>query len=350
VLRPCVLALALLHSTAAVAAERLSGTVTATLATGMDSNPRRTVGESSTVDGFFGATGSARGRLLVGESGALSGKLELGLRKYLQEEDEDLFVTQLESGFAWREGRLVVGAQGGGKVRFSRARSRDYGDLSGEGFVEWALRERLSLRVGGGGRWFRYQPDHGYDSLGPRVDATLRYSPVRQVSLLASVTGGWPSFEGEARDSAGVSTGQRREDRHFGAHFAVGYRGPVACQAAYTWLRNASTSFGESTDRHRVSAVLSTALPGGLFGMVQAAYQHIRYSDGIFLSQGLLLLDEEAQSSAAAKLSWPLSELVELEGRYALYWIHLPPEREVPDAQEITYLRHTASVGFALRW
>ena len=145
----------------------------------------------------------------------------------------------------------------------------------------------------------------------------------------------------------------RRRDAQFGGQASYAYRGPVAVQGGYAYLRINSTSYGEASERHRLWAAASAKLPLRLYASLQAAWQFIRYPDGIFLSQDLLLLDDESQSSLGAKLAFAATEQLDVELRYATYWVALPlatdaqdPSSKVPGT---TWWRHTAFLGVTFR-
>ncbi len=342
------LAAALLVPTAAHA--KLQGAFSVSLAPGLDTNPSRIVGEDAGADPLLAATGSARGRLRLGAAHLLSARYDLGLKKFLTEANEDVAVQQLGLDYLTRLGPLAVGLDGSGKWRLSRGGSRDYRDAAGDAFVDWSLSRELAARLCAGVRWFSYPPDSSYSSFGPRVSLALRYQPLRRLGLSLAVSGVLPSYEGTARRPDGELSADPRRDRQLAAQVQATLRGSVLAQATYLWSGNWSNSFGESTQRHRLAAALTARLPLSLFASAQAAWQAIHYPDGLFLSKELidmLLYDDEAQSSLALKLARPITEVFEIEAKYAVYWVALPAEGDDPS---LDYVRQLATLGLSARW
>jgi len=324
------------------------GSLTAVLGPGVDTNPHRTVGEADETDEYLSLTASGKGSVSDGKTHLLAGQFDTGLKKFARISDEDVFVQQAQAEYAASFGALQAGASGSGRLRVFRGHSRDYDDFAGEAFVDWGVSRAFSARLAAGLRRFLYEPDHGYDSAGPQAGLTLRYLPARGQSACLALTGAIPRFSGQRRTASLSTLDERRRDTLLGIQGVYSYRGPLAVQAGYSYAWDDSNSFGESSQRHRIWAAVTTRLPFGLFGMLQAAWEMVRYPDGILLSEDLLLLDDEAQSSVAAKLAWPLTSSVDVEARWALYWVRLPPPRD-GSAGFADYLRQTVGVGVALR-
>ncbi len=291
---------------------------------------------------------SGWGRLALGEQQALWGRLELGAKKFLAVVDEDALAERLELEYSARLGGLSLGAAAFAKLRESRGRARDDRDFDAGAYAEQALGRGLSLRLSAGVRRYLYVPDSGYDALGPRAEIAGRWSPSRGHLFVASASASLPEYGAQARLSQTAPSGERRRDRVLGGQVGYAYRGPVALQASYSIYEDQSNSFGESNLRQRFFAAASGRLPLTMVGSIQAAWEFIRYPDGIFLSQDLLLQDDESQSFVAAKLALPLSDHADLELRWALYWITLPAR----DAQSpsLSYWRQTGGIGVSARW
>ncbi len=343
---------ALLAGTAKAAPKwKLAGTVSA--GPGVDTNPRRTLGEEvglyDQADGFLYLTGSGRARIVFDEAHSVSGRLELGARKFLQELGEDVVAVDGGAGYGFQHERWMLGLDTGGKIRRSRIGDRDYTDLAADAFADYLWSDPLTLRLSAGVRGFLFPDNPLQDSLGPQLTLSGRYQLARRHNLAAAF-GGAPRFydSGRRRGDGTFDDVQRRLDRQLWAQLSYGYRGTVAVQAGLGWMQQASNSFGESTDRYRAFVALSRKLPLDLYAMVQGTLQLIRYPDGIFLARELLLQDDEAQSSLAAKLCWPMTEHFDLEAKYGLYWIRLPDEAE--NDPSLNYLRQTFNLGVTARW
>lgn len=330
---------------------RLAGTATA--GSGVDTNPRRTLGEMvgpfEQSDGFLSLIATGRARLAFDDSHALSANLELGGRKYLRVAGEDVIAADGTAGYTFQRGRWLLGANGGGKIRRSRIGDRDYTDLAADAWADWLSTDALSLRLTAGIRGFQFPDNPLQDSVGPQFALSGRYRLSRQHALAATVGGSPRFFDGTRRLHDGTfDPSMPRRDRQLWAQLSYGYRGGSAVQAGLGWVQQASNSFGESTDRYRLSVAISRKLPFDLYAMVQGTLQLIRYPDGIFLARELLLQDDEAQSSLAAKLAWPIDDHFDLEARYGLYYIRLPDEAIQDPA--LSYLRQTLQLGLAARW
>ncbi|MGI5862467.1 MAG: hypothetical protein ACOX6T_10485 [Myxococcales bacterium] len=329
---------------------KLRGAFSVSLGPGLDTNPGRIVGGDSRADPLLAATGSAHGRLRLGADHRLSARYDLGLKKFLSETDEDVAVQQLGLDYATRLGPLAVGFDGSGKLRLSRGGSRDYRDAAGDAFVEWSLSHALATRLSAGVRWFSYPPDSSYSSFGPRASLALRYQPWRKLGLSLAVSGTLPDYEGTARRPDGELSAEPRRDRQLAAQLQASFRGPVLAQASYLWSGTWSNSFGESTRRHRIAAALTARLPLSFFASAQVAWQAIHYPEGLFLSKellDLLLYDDESQSSLSLKLARPITKVLEIEAKYAVYWVALPAKGEDP---ALDYVRQLATLGLAARW
>jgi hypothetical protein len=343
-----IAALAALALSPAPARAGFQGSLIAAAGPGYDSNPRRTVGEESAGDAMLTLTASGKGRLTLSEAQSLTGRFEIGAKKFVAVVDEDVLVQAVDLAYGAQMGDWLLGAEGLAKLRLSRGGARDYTDLDAGLFVDCALSRLVSLRLDAGARRFLYPPDSGYDALGPRGVLSARWSPGRRHALSAALSLGLPAYAALARRSQAEVSGVRRKDRVIGAQATYAFRGPLALQASYAFFEVDSNSFGERSARHRISAAATGRLPLGLVGAVQVAWQFIRYPDGIFLSEALLLQDDESQSSVAAKLALPVSSAVDLELRWALNWIALPAREAGSPA--LSYLRQTGGLGAAVRF
>lgn len=319
----------------------------------MDTNPRRTLGEEVGLydqsDGFLFLTGSGRARIALDEAHALSGRLELGAKKFLRETSEDVVAVDGGAGYAYQHERWLLGLDAGGKLRRSRIGDRDYTDLSADAYADYLLTDALTLRLTGGVRGFLFPDYPVHDSIGPQLTLSGRYQLARRHNVAAAFGGAPRFFDSMQRRQDGTFSEEApRRDRQLWGQLSYGYRGSLAVQAGLGWMQQASNSFGESTDRYRAFVALSRKLPFDLYAMVQGTLQLIRYPDGIFLARELLLQDDEAQSSLSAKLSWPVHTHVDLEAKYGLYWIRLPDEAAMDPS--LNYLRQTFNLGVAARW
>ena len=345
------LAVALVAGGAARA--QVQGSLTASVGPGFDSNPSRTVGGGDSPDGFLGLTASAKARLGLGESSQVQGRYDLGLRKFFHDGGQDLAVQQLQLDASTQLGRALLGVDATGKWRASWSGERDYKDLGAELFLDWAFNRQVSARLSAGARGFLYVLSD-FDFVGPQAAASVRWQPYRRHVASLALFGALPYYRGDARtqqtDSSGnylYSPEQRRRDRQVGGSLSYAYRGPVAAQLGYAYLRVDSNSYGEQSERHRLWAAGSVKLPWRLYASAQIAWQFIRYPDGVFLSEDLLLLDDESQSSAGLKLAFAATDSIDVELRYAAFWIALPAAKG--EDQGTTWWRHTAFLGVTFR-
>ncbi|MFN7133345.1 MAG: hypothetical protein ACK4N5_14800 [Myxococcales bacterium] len=330
---------------------KLAGTLSS--GPGIDTNPRRTLGEDvglfDGTDAFLYLTGNGRARLALDDHHALTARLELGSKKFLTALGEDVLALDGGVGYGYQIDRWLVGIETGGKVRRSRAGDRDYSDVLAEGFADYLFDDALSLRVTLGGRGFSFPDNPLQTSLGPQLGVSGRYQLSRRHGFSAGLGGAPRFYESTARLPDGsFDASTFRRDRQLWAQVGYGYRGAIGVQTGLSFMQQASNSFGESTERYRAFAALSTTLPFDVYAMVQGALQFIRYPDGIFLARELLLQDDEAQSSLAAKLSWPFHERFDVEAKYGLYWVRLP--NEAVNDPSLNYLRQTLNLGVAARW
>lgn len=301
------------------------------------------IASTNTSDLVFGllAAGEAR---YTADRWQLVGRYDGGGRKYVGFTDEDVLVqaAALEGSLALGES-LGVGVEGRAKDR--RGGTRAYTDLAASAFVEYAPDARLSLRVRAGAHRFLYRRDFSASFGSPEVGFLARYRLERRQALTVSGEYGSRRYHASVRyppDTTPAWTG-RREDGALLASVGYSYKGPLALGVAYTYQETSSNSFGESVQRHRLSATAGVRLPWKLTLLAQGTLGLNRYPDGVYLSPEIILLeDDEAQNTLSLRLARPVSAQVDLELSYAMYGTRLPNN-------ELFYFRQVAGVGLTWR-
>ncbi len=135
-----------------------------------------------------------------------------------------------------------------------------------------------------------------------------------------------------------------REDLVFHAGATYAYRGPVQLSLTYGYTEQASGSFGESFSRHRLSWTAGVRFLKRFTALAQLAVQQSHYPDGVFLSPEIVLLeDDESHNSGTLKVSYTVSERLDVEARAALYQNRLP-------GNDLTYFREVVSLGVTARF
>ncbi len=333
------------------------GDATVALLGGFDTNARRVIGETSVTDAFASLNAMARGSLLIGESHLLSGRYDLGLKKFYDMAPEDLIVQQLALSYAPSIGAWSFAVDTRGKLRISRNGIRDYLDLHGDVAAIRSLPGGWSLRLEAGVRNFRYPRQPAYGFIDGHVSLFGSWKITRAVRLTLGLQGFLPYYEGNARlPDATYDTERRRHDKTLAAQLKISWRHSwsqtaIALQAGYLWVGNWSNSFGESFGRHRIFGAVAARLPWSIFVGLHVAWQTIHYPDGLFLSDeliDLMLYDDESQSSSMLKLSRPIiQDHLDVELRYKLSWVDLPRRY---DDTSLNYLRQVGTIGLAGRF
>lgn len=317
---------------------------------GYDSNARRDFvaqnvdnGVVAEPDYVLSALGSAQGAL-SNEFAQASAGYDAGVRKFLQWASEDVLSQAISLDGAVALGRsLGLGVWGRGKDR--RGGDRDYSDLSSRAYLEYAPDARVQLRLEGGAHrflyWNRFEYSFGASELG--VQSRYRFNRRHSVFVLGDAS--FRKYQGSNQVAPGEpapEAARQRGDLVLSAGAGYSYRGPFTLSVSYGFTEQDSSSYGESTLRHRLSLTAAVRLPAKLTLLGQVAVQLSRYPDGVYLSSELNLEeDEESHNSASLKLARPLGDKIDLELKYALYQNRLPQNG-------LGYLRQVGWLG--LNW
>ncbi len=313
----------------------------------LDGNAPRDVTPAGTTrdatDLVFSLLASAEGSYTA-DRWQLVGRYDGGVRKYLLFATEDVLVqaAALEGSLALGES-LGVGVEGRAKDR--RGGGRAYTDLATSAFVEYAPDARLSLRLRAGAHRFLYRADFAASFSSPEVGFLARYRLDRRHAFFVSGEYGMRRYPSSRRPPPEIDvpwTG-RREDGALLASVGYSYKGPLALGVSYAYQENSSNSFGESVQRHRLSANAGVRLPAKWMLLAQGSLGLNRYPDRVYFSPDIILLeDDEAQNSLSLKLVRPMGEHVDFELSYALYNTRMP-------RNDLAYFRQVAGVGLTWR-
>jgi hypothetical protein len=330
-----------------VHAADVKGALRATGRMMVDGNaPRDVTSGSATRDAtdlVFSLLASGEGRYTA-DRWQLVGRYDGGVRKYLLFSSEDVLVqaAALEGSLALGES-LGVGVEGRAKDR--RGGGRAYSDLGASAFVEYAPDARLSLRLRAGAHRFLYRQDFSASFGGPEVGLLARYRIDRRHAVSVAGEYGTRRYPSSRRPPPEVDvpwTG-RREDGSLLASVGYSYKGPLALGVTYSYQENSSNSFGESVQRHRLSANAGVRLPAKLMLLAQGSLGLNRYPDRVYFSPDIILLeDDEAQNSLSLKLVRPMGEHMDVELSYALYNTRMP-------RNDLSYFRQVAGMGLTWR-
>jgi hypothetical protein len=337
-----LLACALLLLPALAGAAEAQGQARLTLLGGLDTNPRRDFGEGNPLDAESSLEAFGQGALASGRWSLLA-KGGLGGRIYASASDQNVFVQQLSlEGRAELGGGFSLSLLGHGKDVLGG--DRPYADLSAGPSLQLSLGPSLSVELTAEGRRFLYRPllAYSYGALEVSGGAGYRFAAHHLGTL--SLASSSRTFNAAPATAPGLGASEpRREDTVLSCEVGYRYRGPFSLGVSYAFVDDASNSFGESAQHHRVDAQLGVRLPWRTMLFVSATLQLSHYPDGVFLSPELLLVeDSEALDSAAARLVRPLGPHLDAELRYGLYATRLP-------SNGLSYLRQLMTVGFTLR-
>jgi hypothetical protein len=332
-------------SSVAAADEGWRGQAHSWLGPGFDSNAQRDVlllGDRSQPDGFLFALLSLDGAFQKGRFDAFAAYDGAG-RLFLTLPSENSLIqsTQGELSVSFRLFRLAAL----GRVRDRRGAERDYSALSGEGALDIFASEALSFRLKGGAERFLFRPRFSYSFFGPTASLSAKYQFDKRHSLSLGGQYSARTFNGRTNDNPQTPDDEAtriRKDSVASGFATYSYRGRVQWSLGYSFLLQASNSFGEGFRRHRVNASLGLRLPWQLFFLASGVVQLTQFPDGIFLSPDLQVIEDDENSSfVTLKLLRPLTSFMDVDLRYAFYLNFFPR------GGEYVYLRHVVTLGLS---
>lgn len=336
----CVLTLgARARAQAAEGGLRLAG------ATGFDSNARRDFLETGAEPDFLASARLAAQGRLQRDGFSAEGRYDVGARKFLHVADADALVQALSLEAGAPLGRFVrLGLAADGK---DRRGDRPYTELLGGPFLGFSPDAQVEVRLEARAHRFLYWQVFGYSFWAPELQAWAQYRFDRRHTAFASAELGTRRYSAPARDFPDVQPPRdlgRRQDATFAGTLGYSFRGPFSLSATYGFFSADSNSYGESFQRHRLTLSGAVRLPARFILLGDMAVQLTRYPDGVYLSQQFALKqDDESFNQLSLRLVRPLSERVDLELTYALYYTRFP-------ANALTYLRHVGSVGVTVQF
>ena len=270
-----VVTLFLLVSTSASASD-FQGRARLWLGPAFDSNARRDFVSprlGTQPDLFLYGLGQLEGILRVGERVRISGSYDVSGRKFLLLPTEDTVVqaAQLEGTVSFAK-YFAFGVAG--RARDRRGAERDYSDLLGGALLDFVPDPSVDVRVQLNAHRFIFWDRFAYSFWGPDGTISARYRFNRRHSVSAFGSYNPRTYNGIARARPGPEGAEpppemTRKDTVFGGGVSYSYRGPFHFTFSYSYLDQASNSFGESVQRHRLNATLGVRLPWDL--MVLAA-------------------------------------------------------------------------------
>ncbi len=192
-----------------------------------------------------------------------------------------------------------------------------------------------------GGRHFEYKPDHDFDWNGPSASARLDFmlwQPAAQTrSLELAATLGFDARFYDAYASADACpphappdpmcfapTSLARRDRFERAGIELTWVGRQVAAIGYQLTVIDSNSYGQSFARHRVSASVTTTLPGSIYASILGVLQIDRYLDGQIIPSDpvhteFTNIDDESRSTLQLRLARKLSTTWSVEARAAAW-------------------------------
>lgn len=350
VVRPALTLILLFASTSASAAE-FHGRARLWVGPAIDSNARRDFVSTEIAtqpDLFFFGLGQLEGILRLGERVRLTGSYDVSGRKFVFIPTEDTVVqaAQLEGTVTFAQ-YFAFGISG--RARDRRGAERDYTDLVGGALVDFFPDPAVDLRVQINAHRFLFYNRFAYSFWGPDGTVSARYRFNKRHSLSAFGTYNARTYNGIARARPGPEGSEPppevvRADTVFGGGLSYSYRGPFHFTFSYGYMDQASNSFGESVQRHRLNATGGLRLPWELTLLASITWQPAVFPEGVYLSPDLTVLEEDENvSSLTLKLVKPLNKWLDLDLRYAGFLGFLPQN-------QFLYLRHVVSVGIAVNF
>ncbi len=347
----CAFTWLLLLTTTTASAADFQGRARLWVGPAIDTNARRdfvSTERATEPDLFFFGLGQLEGILRIGEHVRIVGSYDVSGRKFVLLPTEDTVVqaAQLESTVSFLK-YFAFGLSG--RARDRRGAERDYTDLVGGAVLDFFPDAAVDLRAQINAHRFLFYNRFEYSFWGPDGTVSARYRINRRhsVSLFGSYNA--RTYNGTARDrplpeGSEPEPPRVRADNVFGGGASYSFRGPFHFTFSYSYFDQASNSFGESVQRHRLNATGGFRLPWELTLLTSITWQPAVFPEGVYLSPDLTVLEEDENvSSITVKLVKPLSKHFDLDVRYAGFLGFLPQN-------EFLYLRHVISVGVAVNF
>lgn len=235
----------------------------------------------------------------------------------------DTLLSQAQLGYRVRFVRpFGLFAQADLRDRTERILKRDYTTGGISGGVESQL-GRMSLRAGGGGRFFAFKPNpeassaniEGLASVGVEVvngvTASIGYTIARRAF-------GTDRFVRDGEEVLAIRGDLRRDMFHTG-RVGVAWRAKLlVAELSYSFAHNTSNSFGQGLTRHGVDLTVTAPLPWELFVSAHLELQRTTYDDQVRID-ATFLVDEDNRNAGVLSLVRALGEHWEVEARYSVY-------------------------------
>jgi hypothetical protein len=270
---------------------------------------------------------------------------DFGGRKFILLPSED---TLVQTGLLEAELYLLpeIGVGASLHLRDRRGADRDYTDLGADAYIRFLMQGRLDARVKIGAHRFIFWPRFPYSFWGPDFGVQARFRITRRHSVSAFLefeprtynANALPHPDLDPQPELGV-----RKDTFFVVGLGYQYRGPWAFGFNYSFLESDSNSFGETVRRHRINLNAGVKLFWELSLMGNAVLQLAQYPDGVYLSDELIVIDDdESQNQVALKLARPLGRWFEVDFRWQLFFNKLVKN-------DLSYFRQTFTLGVSFR-
>jgi hypothetical protein len=308
--------LALLGFPAGAHAVETQGQAQASLGTGYDSNAGHDVDSQAQGDGVVLGRLQLEGALFSQSSVfALSGRYDLGAKKFYSVAAQDLVAQQGSLQGSARVGPLTLGLLAAAKDRRSRLGDRDYSDFSGELFGE-SRPHKWPLRFEIGAELFQFHPDAQYTFAGPTALLSATAPLAAHHALRATADAAFRAYDAASADLAG----NLRRDSSLGGGLSYRYKGRFIGELAYDFLADFSNQVGRSEQRHRFTGSVAVFLPLKVALAASGALQFAHFPDGVALTPVLLLTsDGENTNSLSVSLSRAFAHGIQVELRAAGY-------------------------------
>lgn len=311
----------------------------------VDSNITRVTGDATRGAAALrlGARGSVGGEALHGSYAAsASGTWRDVQDAALEAEDHAVASGDL----SWRrrvaDDAVTVGLRATGYDVIglgSTAPARAFRTLSGAALVTLHGDRDRQVTVDAGVRDVRYKPDPDHDWRGPSLGLALTLplwtslDDTRALELEVSARADARAYAGlalislcppgEPLETACVApSDQARQDLVQTASVEVTYTGGAVWSAGYTFTRDASTSLGQSLQRHRLNLAGTVLLPAEVYLTTTLTLQAEQYRDGLLIAedvtgQSFTTLDDDNRSSLQLRAARGLGHGLAVELRLA---------------------------------
>ncbi|MDP8224867.1 MAG: hypothetical protein P9L99_16020 [Candidatus Lernaella stagnicola] len=282
---------------------------------------------------------------------------QLGGKLYAQETEEDTIINQLQLGYTNYSIRTVqMGVQGSAKLRNIRSAEEDYLKFIGRAFVGKRFIDSIYAGIHAQYSEFDFRGSDYYDYWTQLYGAEFRYDFKRTFSVGAGYNYERKTYPFNALRNIGeenillVERDDKRKDNLNEVRASVRYqtaffeRLPFMTTLTYTYQNNASNSYGDAYDNHRVTVGLSQYVLEDTSVHFVGTFQFRDSKEKVLIPHSYSIEeDDENYNQIQARLTHSFTEYFSLYGSYQRFWSNFDHDR-------LSFVRNLYALGITFRF